>query len=207
MIDYPKLGTPIVLGISGAFFLYAAWVEIWPREAGTALTLLRALFVIVGLWLLAMALISGVNLVAYDVGKRMMEINRARALTERVRLAETISRMTPEQLRFIGQSSGATLEWIIGIQGVDLVEALPMEIRTQWGGIPVDFFREFVDRSIGDFTPPVRTWGEGTRERDHAQALVALLMSYGWVSPAAGNNPARWTNRQAAEDLLKRFYG
>lgn len=204
MIDYPKLQTPIILGIAGAFCLYAAWVEIWPREAGMFLTLLRALLVISGLWLLAMALIAGVNLVAYDAGRRMVEINRARAITERVKLVETVSHMTSDQLAFIGRAQPATLEFIIGFEG-DTVDAIPMELRTQWGNIPVNFIRDFVDQSTDGYTPPIRIWGEGTRERTNATALVALFTSYGWVSPAVGNNSAKWINREAAEALLERF--
>lgn len=205
MIDYPKLGTPVILGIAGAFCLYAAWVEVWPREAGAFLTLLRALLFITGLWLLAMALIAGVNVVAYQAGQRVADLNWARTFSERVRLAETVSRMSPEQLKFVGQASGATLEFIVGIDSAGQAEALPMEIRTQWGNIPVKFIRIFIDRSTDGYTPPIRIWGEGTRERDHAQALVALFTSYGWVSPAVGNNSARWLNREAAEQLLGRM--
>lgn len=204
MIEYPKLGTPILLGIAGAFCLYAAWVEIWPREAGAFLLLLRALLVIAGLWLFGMALIAGINLIAYDAGRRWAEINRARATSERVRLVETVSRMTPEQLAFIGKAKASTLEFMIGFQG-DEFDVMPMELRTEWGNVPVDFIRQFVDNSIDGYTPPIRTWGEGTRERGFAETLVTLFTSYGWLSPAMGNRSAEWTNYNAAVALLERM--
>lgn len=205
MIEYPKLQTPIILGIAGSFLLYLAMVDwLWPRAPGTFAALLRVLCGVAGAWFLFMAAVSAFNLIAYDAGRRMAEINRARALTERVRLVETVSRMTPEQLAFIGRATPATLEYMIGFAG-DEVEVLPMELRTQWGNIPVDFLRAFVDGSTNGYTPPIRTWGEGTRERDHAIATVALFTSYGWLSPAVGNNSARWINQPAAEALLERM--
>jgi hypothetical protein len=204
MIEYPKLGTPIILGVIGSFCLYLAWVEIWPREAGMFLAVLRALLVIAGLWMIGAAFIAGINLVAYDTGRRMSEIYRARALTERVRLVETVSRMTPEQLAFIGKAQKSTLEFVIGWQG-DTFDVMPMELRTQWGNIPVDFIRQFVDQSVDGYTPPIRTWGEGTRERGFAEALVALFTSYGWINPAMGNRSAEWLNYEAAQEMLERM--
>lgn len=39
---------------------------------------------------------------------------------------------------------------------------------------------------------PVSTWGDETIRRQCAMALVNRFVGYGWMTPAAGNQPAKW---------------
>lgn len=205
MIDYPKLGTPIGLGLVAILCLTLAWVEdIWPQQQTAASAFLRFALFGAGFWLLFLAIVAAANLLTWHAGNRLLEIRRALAISERTRMLDLVKTMSDAQLAFIGQAGPAAIEYIVGVQGDDYTP-LAFEIRTQWGPVPVAFVRDFLSGSVGDYTPPVRTWNEGSRERDYATRLVALFTSFGWLAPATGNMPARWLNREAADRLLERF--
>lgn len=64
--------------------------------------------------------------------------------------------------------------------------------------IDEEFVYTFFAAGVGDYLPPIRTWGDGSRERLDADALTGYFIEQHYAEPAKGPKPARWVNRPGA---------
>lgn len=198
-MDYPRLSTVAWLAIFTALcFVTARWVG---DRSSAGWDLFRLLMVLVGISFAVLTLFEAANLVAHYGAARYYEIQRASATTERVKLLEAWSRLTPEQAAAFGATS-INLAWVIsGLDG----EVIPFVLRVPGGEISVSFLETFIVDSDEEYLIPIRRYGEGTREREYATLLTNTFVGNGWAEPARGNLPARWINKPAAERLLDRM--
>lgn len=68
--------------------------------------------------------------------------------------------------------------------------------------VPYEFFRTFVLGTRQEkgryWLPPIRTWGEGSIERTHAEELTAHFITVGLARAPVGHYPAEWIDFRAA---------
>jgi hypothetical protein len=198
-MDYPKLRESLLLALVTALAIALAWGPgVWPEKMSSGQAFVRFLLVIVAGAFALFTLWSIANLVWYQASARLYETQRALAYTERVRILDLARDLTPEQVELV-KASGITFEWLLGSDG----SMIPHRLTTPGGSVPVDFFQTFMRLSGEDFTVPIRTWSEGSQDREYARWMTNGLISMGWAEPAAGNQSARWTRRGLADQLLK----
>lgn len=198
-MNYPKLSETLGLTLLAGLFIALAWVpEIWRGKEGAVWAFTRFFLVIVAGTLLLFAIFSILDLFVYRANLRLTEYQKAQATTERVKILDIIQRMGPEQLAAVS-ASGVSLDFIAGSDG----SVIASRLMTPRGEVPVSFFRDFMELSGEANTAPVRAWSEGTQDRLYARWLTDFFVDMGWATPAAGNQSAKWTNRAAAEAVLR----
>ena len=197
MMDYPRLSTPIFLLILAAIFLLIA------KDASKLPDWLRFGVATVGVIFAFAGVLSGVNWLTYNVTARAEEMQRARALTPEIQLAdrrlllvEKIASMPADRIATLAAFAMPITEFIGGNLG-----PIPA-LRVGEGNVPMWFVSKFWTMSTDEYLVPIRTWNSETRERQWAEALTNYLINFGLASPAAGNNPAKWVNVEAANVWL-----
>ena len=194
---YPKLFAPIVLFILVVIFLLIAYHgEKLPEW-------LRAFCVFSGLICGIFAVLSTANWLAYNVAERVGDYNRAHMLNPEVALAdrrlllvEKIASMPADRIATLAAFAMPITEFIGGNLG-----PIPA-LRVGEGNVPMFFVAKFWEMSTDEYLVPVRTFASETKERQWAEALTAYLCNFGLALPAAGNNPAKWVNVEAANVWL-----
>jgi hypothetical protein len=182
-MDYPKLSTPILLGLLAILCLALAWKqEEWPEW-------LRLCLVAAGMFLLFWTLVTTLNTIHFASNKRYDEYQRSAAITERVAVLEKLRQLSPEQLKALDRYVP-----VIGIIAGDEGPAYMLHLPTQ--NVPMTFVRELLGLSDEEYMAPIRTYGEGTKEREWAQGFTGYAIFNGWATPASGPYSARWINRE-----------
>ena len=196
-MDYPRLSTPIFLLILAAIFLLIA------KDASKLPDWLRFGVATVGVIFAFAGVLSGVNWLTYNVTARAEEMQRARALTPEIQLAdrrlqlvERIANMPSDRIATLAAFAMPITEFIGGNLG-----PIPA-LRVGEGNVPMWFVAKFWEMSTDTHLVPVSTWNSETRERQWAEALTNYLINFGLASPAAGNNPAKWTSAENAHTWL-----
>lgn len=174
-----------VLMLGGVFFHGKEMDPFWEFSLG-----------VVGIIL---AVVAGLQIIYWSIEH---VVSRIIGAWEAARYAEAVTRpeivlfdraakTDPEQLKFmrdyipmisaIGGSAGPLYSW-----------------RTLRGEVPLSFVRDFLDMTVKDgsryFLPPVRTWADGSREREYAQWLTSHFETCGLAQGAIGNKSAEWKN-------------
>ena len=197
MNDYPRLGTPIILLIVAVILLLIA------KDASKLPDWLRFGVATVGVIFAFAGVLSGVNWLTYNVTARAEEMQRARALTPEIQLAdrrlllvEKIASMPQDRIATLAAFAMPIVEFVGGSIG-----PIPM-MRVGEGSVPMWFVSKFWTMSTDEYLVPVRTWNSETKERQWAEALTNYLCNFGLALPAAGNNPAKWTSAENAHRWL-----
>ena len=185
-MDYPKLSAPVWLTLAALLCLILAWrQEQWADW-------LRLFLVCSGLLFLIVALVSLWDVVAFRANEHLLERNRANAITERVALVQALGKMNVDQLKALDHYI-PMVDVISGDAGPIYVLRLPMNEEC-----PMMFVKEFIRSGDDEYLQSIRSYREGTREREYAQMLTSWMTFQGWVSGAAGNRPARWVDKERA---------
>ena len=197
MNEYPRLGTPIILLIVAVILLLIA------KDASKLPDWLRFGVATVGVIFAFAGVLSGVNWLTYNVTARAEEMQRARALTPEIQLAdrrlllvEKIASMPADRIATLAAFAMPITEFVGGNLG-----PIPM-MRVGEGNVPMYFIAKFWEMSTDTYLVPVRTFASETKERQWAEALTAYLCNFGLALPAAGNNPAKWTSAENAHRWL-----
>jgi len=184
-MDYPKLATPICLGlVSSICFLAAKQGENWPEW-------IREFLAFCGIVMAVGATVTAVNWMAHNYAARLLEVNRATAMTERTMLLDKLQRLSAEQIGVLN-SYVPVIEILGGAPGPIYV------LRTGDDKIPMTFIEGFINRGDGGYLCPVGTWSEGSREREWATSFTRWVILLGFAEEASGNRPARWVNVKTA---------
>jgi hypothetical protein len=189
MYDYPKLATPIILAILMAICLIAA------KDIPRLPEWVRTILIVVGGIMGVFAILSLYNWLAYSWAHRLEDINRAKAATAEVMIADRrlilvreIANMPMEKILAMANFIGPPEKWIMGNTG-------PIPVAQFYeDNVPIWFITKFWELSDDEYLVPIRTWGDGTRERRWAEEITRYLISFGLASPAAGNLPAKWVS-------------
>jgi hypothetical protein len=183
MIDYPKLSTPILLGLLAILCLVMSWKQDdWPGWVKTLLAL-------AGIFLLVWALITAVDTIQFKANARLREQRQAMAITERVAVLEKIRQMRPDQINALDKYV-STIEIIAGDAGPIYTVRLPTGPAA-----PLSFIEELIDRGDADHLGPIRNYSEGSAERDWAERFTGFCVFNGWAAPASGPYAARWIDK------------
>lgn len=125
-------------------------------------------------------------------------------LVHYARLAREMETITPElrRLQVLEQMRPEALQlvmWLMprasvfpGSPGPSLSLALG-EVN-----IPYEFVDQFIEMGDGDWLCSIRTWGEGSSQRDWAMVLTNFFVMSGFAEAARGNRPARWRDKAGA---------
>jgi hypothetical protein len=133
------------------------------------------------------ALLLGVNWAASNGVDNYVRVIDAKSYTERVRVLEVLAKLNEGQLDALMNS----IHLSPALEGIE-----PRYIEVNGERVPW-LFAYNVSR-FEDYLPPLRDYGEGSKERKWLQALTDQWSIMGYVKPAAGPYSARFTNRSAA---------
>lgn len=183
MIDYPRLSTPILLGLLAILCLAVAWKQDdWPEWVKVALAA-------AGIFLLLWALITAIDTIQFKANARLKEQRQAMAITERVMVLDKLRQMRPDQLLAMDKYI-STIEILAGDAGPIYTVRLPVG-----SAAPLDFIVELIDAGDEGHLGAVRNYAEGSKERDWAERFTNFAIYNGWAAAAAGPYPARWVDR------------
>jgi hypothetical protein len=196
-MDFPKLSTPILLLIIAAICLLIA------KDAEKLPDWLRFGVGVVGVIFGIAGSLSAVNWLTYATAARAEDIQRARAMTpavlladRRLQLVEKVANLPPDRIMALASMIMPIYEFIGGSIG-----PIPA-LRVSDDNIPYWFVGKFWELSTDTHLVPVRTWASETRERKWAEELTNYLINFGLARPAVGNQPAAWMNAEAAHVWL-----
>jgi hypothetical protein len=197
MLDAPKLTAPIVLFLAAALcVLVAKFQDRWADS-------LRISLVVLGCVLGLFGVVTLFNWIAYMMAVRLHEINQARQadpvfyiIERRLQLVQNVANLPPEYIKALSSMVFPIYEFIGGTTG-----PIPA-LRVENGNVPYWFVQKFWELSTMTHLVPVRTWSAETKERQWAEDLTRYLISFGLANPAAGNQPASWVNKEAANTWL-----
>lgn len=183
MIEYPKLGNAILLGLLAILCLVLAWKQgEWPEW-------LKLFLALAGIFLLIMALWAALNTISFESNRRLEERQRALAITERVALLDKIRQMRPDQIQAMDKYV-STIEIIAGDAGPIYTLRLP-----SGPAAPLEFIQELIEAGDDQFLGAIRNYSEGSAEREWAERFTGFAIFNGWAAPAAGPYPARWIDK------------
>lgn len=183
MIDYPRLGTAILLGLLACLCLVLSWKQDgWPEW-------LKLFLALAGIFLLVMALWAALNTISFQSNQRLEERQRALAITERVAVLEKIRQMRPDQVQALDKYI-STIEIIAGDAGPIYTLRLPAGPAA-----PMAFIEELIDAGDELHLGAVRNYTEGSMEREWAERFTGFAIFNGWCAPAAGPYAARWIDK------------
>jgi hypothetical protein len=63
--------------------------------------------------------------------------------------------------------------------------------------VPLTFVSDFLDACDAVHLYPIRSYGDGSRERAYAQAFTDYCVARGWALPSQSNEAARWVGGQS----------
>jgi hypothetical protein len=185
-MEKPSMKTPFLLGLGTIVALWLGWSQMGWAEW------VRALLVIVGLWLGAWLGVAVVEYAKYASQVAAWRSRKIALMTEKIaemdkqlEVVRAVRMLTPKQIDMISTYGpiAATLAGDIG--------PLP-GMETQDGQVPYWYIDDFMARSSGRFLTPVGNWSEGTSEREFAQWLTRWLIDRGMAEPSGGPYAARW---------------
>jgi hypothetical protein len=185
-MDYPRLSTPVYLTLLALLCLILAWTQ--DRWADW----LRFFLGCAGMLFLIVAIFSLWETFTFRANERLVEYQRAMAITENVAMLQALGKLNPEQLKAIDRYI-PTVDLVAGDIGPLYILRLPMNQEC-----PMTFVRDFLRSGDDDYLQPIRSYAEGSRQREYAQNLTSWMHFQGWCDEAAGNRPARWTNKARA---------
>lgn len=136
-------------------------------------------------------LFSLVDWLTYTWALRVRDFHDAKANTERVKMAETIAKMTASQITALAQYVPTIL-----VTAGEMGPLFALDLDD--GKIPMNFVSEFVRQGNRQYLAPIGTYSDGTDERTWAQSLTAYLITLRYADPAVGNRPAKWRNYPGA---------
>ena len=136
-----------------------------------------------------------INLVDWTVEMALDRMHQARlalAITPETRMIDRIGTLTAEQCKLL-RDEALVIRQIAGSVGPLYYLVLPGDHE-----VPMTFVRLFFQLSSGGYLAAIRTWPEGTIQRENATALTHFLVIHGYADTARGNQPARWLDRRGA---------
>jgi len=176
----------IIMILIAALLLAFAW-----REENWIMPV-RLILAGAAILILAVAIAGIIAWMQYNAAVVEEQRQRAYSYSERVRLVMELAHLNPEQLAAMGK-----FQQVVQISGGD-ADVTPIPAWPLMGGGWTT--KAFIERLIGlgDAVnlPAIRDLAES--DRDQAKEVYADFIQRGWVSPARGNQPARWLDRQAA---------
>ena len=176
----PSLIVPVVLSLFAAIFLSLGY-NMPPNSV------IRTLFVAIGVVLSGAALFTGADWLIWKLGdhiKRLRESWYAPVLS----LATAISIMNREQLALMGAVSPFRVEGRLSVNGVQ------WWLHTIQGDIPYGWISGYLEKcalSYPQFEP--QHGYSDTLNRDYIQWFTGLMVSNNMAERSVGNRPARWT--------------
>ena len=177
------------LWITAIYSIAAAGSWLYSMSVSDSLT--RSFFFVVGLILAGMGFASFVHWLGAAHAIVLRDTNEARSMTEKVKMAEAISRMAPDQIRALTLFVPSIL--------VTAGEAGPLfDLDLEDGKVPMRFVKEFFAQGNRQYMAPVRIYSDGTDERKWAQQITAYMVLLGVAKPAEGKYSAKWTNYDGA---------
>ena len=184
-MDYPRLATPIICALISTLALSLAWKESgWPDWV-------RIVLVGIGGFMLLLAAVTLINWIVSNFNERLLEYHTAMAHTERTAMLDTISHMSAEQVSILNQY----------VPVVEILAGLPgpvYRLVTPTCTVPQTFIDEFLIRSTDEYLAPIRSWSDGTKEREWAEMITQLWIVMGFARQAAGPHPAAWVQKRDA---------
>ena len=157
-------------------------------------------------------LASFVNWLAYNTLTQLERLRNLAAITPLNKYLNSLMMLTP--------AAQIELSRKLGISGFEwdamLGEPSPVVYTTMSGQrISYEFIAEYLEMGGDEYLHPVREFGHGSTDQTQAQALTTWLTAHGWVTPAEGNRPARWTQKPTGkgttvsrrDDCLQYFFG
>ena len=184
-MDYPRLATPIICALISTLALSLAWKESgWPDWV-------RIVLVGIGGLMLFVAAVTLINWIVANFNERLLEYHTAMAHTERTAMLDTISHMSAEQVAILNQY----------VPVVEILAGLPGPIYrlvTPTGTVPQTFIDEFLIRSTDEYLAPIRSWSDGSNERQWAENFTQFLIVMGNARQASGPHPAAWVDKNGA---------
>lgn len=146
--------------------------------------------------LLAVAIAAITAWAQYNAAVVEEKRQQAYSCSERVRLVMELRHLNAEQLAVLGQ-----YQQVVQLAGGD-ADITPIPAWSLIGGGWTT--KAFIERLAGlgneNYLPAIRDLDE--QDREQAREVIADFVTRGWVSPARGNQPARWIDRAAAEQQI-----
>lgn len=183
MLERPVHRTWILLSI-GACMLTILAIRIEAMDIRMFIWSVAGLFYVI-------AALDLANWIAYQYSARLRNIREAMAITEHVRILQAVANLNDYQARLL-ESGSPVVKVLAGYPDPIFV------LQVGGGEIPFEFIREFLRLSDDVYLCPVRTWAEGTKQREWAQLLTNHLVIMGFAVEARGNQPAHWIDRTGA---------
>lgn len=144
--------------------------------------------------LLAVAIVAIVAWAEYNAAVIDEQRQRAWACSERVRLVMELANLNPEQIAALGQYAP-----VVELAGGNS-DYTPIPMWRVMGSagdtVSIAFIQRLIEMGDEVSLPAMRS----LPETDYAQYKLVMgdFVQRGWVSPARGNQPARWLDRQGA---------
>jgi hypothetical protein len=155
----------------------------------------RGLLVLVGGVFGGLGLLWVLNWGVYHFALRLTELRRAQAITPEIQALAILARLRPDQMAFaVDHGIMPAVELVTGDPDDEADPGVAIFLRVVGGDlVPLDFVDAFFDRSRRTFPhlAPIRTWSEGTRERELAELLTAHLVVLDLADRARGPYAAR----------------
>ena len=196
-MDRPKLSTVIWLSIVSVVW-FAASILIYLKTDAAGIFIL-ALAGIELIWIIS----AGVSL-AYWIADRAIQLDmdrrRAQSITPMTEAANTIMRLTKEQLDFLKMEGYYATVGIVGAN-----EGPIKVLLTPRGNIPWDAVeREFRLSTVLGLRA-IRETSDGSPEREWRRLFTDYCVDRGLAIPAEGPYAARWMDRNSRAILAGRL--
>ncbi len=185
-----RMGITIPQIILLVLLVVALLVIVWRQDDWPMMIRLTLAFGAIAL--MAVAIVAIIAWMQYNAAVIDEQRQRAWACSERVRLVMELRYLNADQLAALGKYAQ-----VVEIAGGD-ADVTPIPVWRMMGGetVAVEFLRRLIGMGDATYLPAIRDLDDA----DVAQAreVIADFVTRGWVSPARGNQPARWINRAGA---------
>lgn len=183
----PRLFSPVMLGILGTACLgYAISLIgtrpgdfVWPGLAG-----------MIGLIFVGGSIATGINWAVYQWWQRDIEKRRAQAITPMLELVQAVGRLTESQIGVVGLQDYRAVIEIAGAGSGPIYM-----LRTAGGPIPMEFVEKTLRRSTPIGMPPIRSYPDGSPEREWIRLFTQWCIDMRLAIPANGPYSAQWIER------------
>jgi hypothetical protein len=177
MYNDPKLGPPVIFSILSSFLLFVGWRVAFPKEWEW----FRLWLLMVGVILAGAAFWTGLDYLSLVLGHALERV-RMGWITPQLRMAEIVSKMDAEQIKFM-------TEYRVVHGVVDVMPAsLKFQYRTVWGDVDPDWLSEFLETAFVDFPemPAMRHNSEGTLWRTNHERFMKWMEAWGLAERRVG---------------------
>lgn len=132
--------------------------------------------------MIAVGIVKFCEYVVRETIQDYAELRLAASCTPASELARQVRDQPLETIALVSTISRSQIDLVPGEEGPEYYV----------GGVPLTFVDEFLDQCDTVHLLPIRSYGDGSRERGYAQTFTDYCVARGWAVPSKSNEAARW---------------